>query len=90
MKLNLIVLVAALVGSTFALPSTQKIKQTPLGIPYQGKIAHCWRFDGEFLLIISTQEMLFRSTKRSSQPKRYPFNHILQVHVLSHTHTLIS
>ncbi|KAL0142486.1 hypothetical protein V8B55DRAFT_1498481 [Mucor lusitanicus] len=35
MKLNLIVLVAALVGSTFALPSTQKIKQTPLGIPYQ-------------------------------------------------------
>ncbi|CAO0799051.1 unnamed protein product [Mucor circinelloides] len=36
MKLNLIVLVAALVGSTFALPHTQKVKQTPLGVPYQG------------------------------------------------------
>lgn len=36
MKLNLIVLVATLVGSTFALPHTQKIKQTPLGVPYQG------------------------------------------------------
>lgn len=40
MKLNLIVLVAALVGSTFALPHTQKVKQTPLGVPYQGYIAH--------------------------------------------------
>ncbi|KAI8637137.1 hypothetical protein BD408DRAFT_425059 [Parasitella parasitica] len=36
MKFNLFVTIAAIVGSTFALPSTQKIKQTPLGIPYQG------------------------------------------------------
>lgn len=38
MKFNLIVVVAALVGSTFALPSIKKLKQTPLGVPYQGKL----------------------------------------------------
>ena len=73
MKFNLIVAVAALAGSAFALPSTQKFKQTPLGVPYQGNKFYIASFKNVELTMTFITGEAIQINKKILSTKKIPF-----------------
>ncbi|CEP07658.1 hypothetical protein [Parasitella parasitica] len=55
MKFNLLVIITVVIGSISALPNNQKIRQTPLGVPYQGKAIQINK------KILATKKLTFQS-----------------------------